>query len=225
MSPRLVGFAGPAGAGKTSAATLLAAEGGWRIVSFADPLRQMALALHPEWTLADLMGPEKDRPRAPSALGAGRLESLVIRHACALTGDAVSDRFPEVIAATVSGLQTALSPRGTLRLLGDCVRAMDPTAFVTHAAARIERAARAGESTVVDDVRFEAEAAMVRERSGILVHVQRDGVRYRHDHNSECGVAMVQGDRILVNRGNLAALRAELVAVLHPRYRAREVVG
>jgi len=223
MTPRLVGLAGPAGAGKSSAAALLAAEGGWRVASFADPLRTWALELHPEWALLDLLGNGKDAPRPPGPLGWGRVEDIVIRHAADLTGEDVADRFPQILADAVSELQQTLSPRATLRMLGDTVRAIDPQAFVARAAERIECAGRAGESTVIDDVRFESEAAMVRERGGIVVHVQRDGVRYRRDHNSECGIRVTPEDRLLVNHGNLAALRAELVAVLHPRYRAREV--
>lgn len=56
---RLIGFAGPARVGKTSAAALLG-QVGWRVMSFADPLRDWALTLRPDWSLADLCGPDKE---------------------------------------------------------------------------------------------------------------------------------------------------------------------
>lgn len=59
--PLLLGFAGPSGCGKSTAATLLVGLGGWRRVSFADPLREALLALHPGWDLWHV-GPGKDLP-------------------------------------------------------------------------------------------------------------------------------------------------------------------
>lgn len=220
-----MGLAGPAGSGKSAAAALIVLDGGWRLISFADPLRRLALALHPEWCLLDLQGPKKDATRPPTALGWGRVEDIVIRSAQDLTGEDVVDRFPFVVSRAVSELQQALSPRATLRMLGDCLKAIDPAVFVTHAAERAEAAARNGESVVIDDVRFEREAAMVRERGGFVVHVRREGVSFRRDHNSEQGVAVAAGDLALVNRGDLSGLRGELVSVLRPGYRMREAAA
>ncbi|NCU21260.1 hypothetical protein EOM89_11175 [Candidatus Falkowbacteria bacterium] len=200
---------------------MMVLDGGWRLVSFADPLRALALELHPEWCLLDLQGPKKDCPRPATWMGWGRVEDIVIRHAQDLAGEAVVERYPQVLADAVSGLQSALSPRGTLRLLGDCIRAVDPDALVLRAAERVEAAMRAGESAVIDDVRFEPEAAMVRAYGGFVVHVRRAGVSFRRDHNSEQGVAFVADDLALVNRGELNGLRGELVSVLRPGYRMR----
>ncbi len=65
--PLLLGLAGPAGCGKSTTATLLASDGGWGRVSFADPLRQALLALHPAWDLWHL-GPGKDLTPADGGL-------------------------------------------------------------------------------------------------------------------------------------------------------------
>lgn len=57
--PLLLGLAGPAGCGKSTTASLLSGSCGWARLSFADPLRQLLLALHPAWDLWHL-GPGKD---------------------------------------------------------------------------------------------------------------------------------------------------------------------
>lgn len=45
----LIGFAGPAGVGKTTAANLLGAELGFPVMGFADPIRAAVLRLYPLW--------------------------------------------------------------------------------------------------------------------------------------------------------------------------------
>jgi len=225
MTPRLVGLAGPAGAGKSTAAALIAADGGWRLISFAEPLRAWACELHPEWALLDLLGADKDRQRPPGPLGWGRAEDIVIQHLAELTGADVVCLHPFGIAGLVSALQEWLSPRATLRLLGDAVKAVDPEAFVRHAARRIERARQAGESVVVDDVRYEPEATLIRTLGGVILHVRRPGIAYRRDHTSEQGIAATPPDRHLCNPATLRELRGELLSVLQPAYRVREVAA
>lgn len=216
MSPRVVGFAGPAGVGKSTAAALLAAEGGWRLLAFADPLRAMALALHPEWSLLDLVGPGKEVVCGASPLSWGRMEDVLIEHARELThrsvGEAVGGDLQR--SATLSTLQHALSPRQTLRALGDMVKAIDPDAFVRSVRARAIDAGEQGLSVVIDDVRFEPEAALVRELGGLVVHLRREGVRFRRDHNSEQGVTVDARDTLAINRGSVQMLRGELYHAL-----------
>ena len=225
MSPRLVGFAGPAGVGKSSAAELLAAEGGWRLVSFADPLRALALALHPEWTLVDVVGARKDEVRPVSPLGWTAMEDVLAEHVQALTGhrlDVWSRVFEWVPARVLSELQQAMSPRQTHRLLGDFIKSLYPSAFTQRAEQTSGMALMQGQSVVLDDVRFEPEAAMIRGLGGTVVHMQRDGVAFRRDHDSEMGVAVAAVDLHLVNRGDLRTLRGELYRVLGPGRRVRE---
>lgn len=45
----LIGLAGPAGVGKTTAATLLGAELGYPVFGFADPIREVVFKLFPAW--------------------------------------------------------------------------------------------------------------------------------------------------------------------------------
>lgn len=214
MSPRIVGLAGPAGVGKSTAATLIALSGDWRVVSFADPLRSVALELHPEWSILDFQGPAKERKRQASALGWGRMEDILDRWASELTGVNVGETHPFNLLHTMSRLQEMLSPRETLRMLGDFVRSIDLDAFTRRGRVVAERELGRGRSVVFDDVRFEPEAEMIRKAGGLVVHMSRQGVVFRRDHNSEVGLARVDGDADLTNPGNVHGLRCELSRLL-----------
>jgi Deoxynucleotide monophosphate kinase len=60
-------------------------------------------------------------------------------------------------------------------------------------------------SMVLSDVRFENEAAWIRERGGIVAHVVRDSGR-RSGHASEAGVELIDGDWRIDNSGSLPQL-------------------
>ena len=217
MTPRLVGLAGPIGVGKSAAASLIVADGGWKLISFADPLRELALALHPVWSLVDLVGPEKERKRPPSPLPHEMVLEILAAHTRELLRGDFRDHYPVAWADIVNAiLFHHLSPRGLLRKLGDFFRYIDPMAFVLHAENRALLAMRDRVSVVIDDVRFESEAQMIRTLGGRIVHLQRRGVEYRRDHNSEQGITIAEGDLVLSNPGDMAGLRGELVQVLMP---------
>lgn len=72
------------------------------------------------------------------------------------------------------------------------------------------------EVVVVADVRFENEAAMIRQAGGQVWHVRRPladeaGVQ----HKSEAGIAAADGDRIVVNDGTVEQLRHKVFAAMH----------
>ena len=67
QAPLLLGLAGPAGCGKSTAASLLVSHGGWVRLSFAEPLRELLLVLHPHWDQWRL-GPGKDMCQADGGL-------------------------------------------------------------------------------------------------------------------------------------------------------------
>lgn len=172
--PLLLGLAGPAGCGKTTAATLMCGRAGWVRLSFADPLRSLLLALHPSWDLWHL-GPGKDL--TPSDGG--------------------------------------LSPREMMRACGDWAKALHPTFFIDIAHQAIQDHRRLGRHVIIDDVRFEGEADLLRGLGGHVVHVSRTDVKFRRDHNSELGIEPAPGDLHLRNWGGIAALHDELQHVLH----------
>jgi hypothetical protein len=167
----IIGFTGPAGSGKSTAAQILADHGWWRL-SFADPLRRMARRIHPEWPADVFEHGRKDRID-PAA---------------------------------------GYSPRQLLRILADEINRLCPGAFVQAMDRDLERMTET--PVVIDDVRYEAEANLVRQRGGVVVHVQRAGVQYRRDHSSEQPLPFVPGDLAIDNRNDLTDLAEQVSAML-----------
>lgn len=70
---------------------------------------------------------------------------------------------------------------------------------------------------VITDVRFENEAAFVRGCGGVVWHIERpqdNGLDERAKaHASEAGVALREGDQIVINDGTLDDLRESVVAL------------
>jgi len=71
--------------------------------------------------------------------------------------------------------------------------------------------------TIITDVRFENEAAFVRER-GILIHIHR-AVRIGEEHLSEKGVEIKEGDIVVQNHGTLHEFYATMTSVVDARLR------
>lgn len=70
---------------------------------------------------------------------------------------------------------------------------------------------------VVPDVRFEVEAAALRERGAIIVHIERPGAGAAGEvgaHVSEAGVAFKDGDLLIKNDGNIADLFDKIDALM-----------
>lgn len=180
QAPLLLGMAGPAGCGKTTAASLLVHHGGWVRLSFAEPLRELLLALHPHWDQWRL-GPGKDLCQADGGL----------------------------------------SPREQLRAAGDWVKRFEPGFFANIMRRSLGVQMGQGWHVVIDDVRFEGEARLIRDLGGSLVHVSRTDVHFRRDHNSEMGVAPGADDLFLRNWDGLRTLGGELDYLLEAAIQAR----
>lgn len=60
---------------------------------------------------------------------------------------------------------------------------------------------------IVPDVRFEDEAAFIRENGGTLIHIIREDAQEIEGHVSEAGVEWRQGDTRIRNNCSLAAFR------------------
>lgn len=74
---------------------------------------------------------------------------------------------------------------------------------------------------VISDVRFENEAAFIRERGGVMVHMQRNDASPVSAHSSEDGVAMHPQDLIVRNNGTIRELQSELSSlVIYARRRS-----
>ena len=94
-------------------------------------------------------------------------------------------------------------------------RARDPDLWLKLAMQEVDRirAARPHSLVVITDVRFENEAAAIRERGGQIWHITgREGQMLggTKAHASEAGVQVAKGDKVIVNSGTLVEL-ADLV--------------
>jgi hypothetical protein len=70
--------------------------------------------------------------------------------------------------------------------------------WVMAAAARIESMLSEGQDLVFEDVRFENEAAFIRERGGLIVHIERKTGAV-DPHESEIGIGVAFGDATIHN--------------------------
>lgn len=67
---------------------------------------------------------------------------------------------------------------------------------------------------VITDIRFENEAAMIREQGGTVWHIERHGAPQINAHSSEDGVVKHPTDIVLLNDGTIADLYAKVNALL-----------
>lgn len=106
------------------------------------------------------------------------------------------------------------SPRQMMQTLGtewgrDLI---DPNLWITVARKELEFAANyplawRPELVVFSDVRFENEAAMIRELGGQIIHIRRPGAEAVNSHVSEAGVRVAHGDVVVNNEFGLDHLR------------------
>lgn len=225
----LIGIAGPAGAGKTTAANILAWGSNLRFTGFADPLRYEVCQLF-GLSLGDLekRKDETQTLRARPSDIAERLlghvddiEPRATRVYAARSGDAdcgVQEAVRELLGCSAAELAAdtlitaRLSPRQALRTIGDFGRGIDPYLYLHAAGQTLALSGEAG--AVMHDVRLEIEAQWIRERGGWMLHIQRQGVSYSGAHVTERGPRYAAGDMIVVNPGHIPGFRAELIHAL-----------
>jgi hypothetical protein len=236
MTPLLIGIAGPAGSGKTTAANILAWGRDMRLIGFADPVR---VAVRDLFGQSDLKLLEVDKDRRldmvclPSEVRellwfhVQRIEPYALAAYAARTGDpdcGVSVAVMNLLQVAEDDVldnrrvKCAISPRHALRVFGDFGRGVDPALYLHAAGQALAR--DEGRPAVVHDVRLAAEAAWIRERGGTVLHMQCPGVKYSHAHATEYGPGYDPADLVVVNPGQLAPLRAELLhclSLLEPR--------
>lgn len=67
---------------------------------------------------------------------------------------------------------------------------------------------------VVKDVRFENEAQWVRDRGGLLIHLERSNAGNVRRHESELGLEVMPGDIVIKNNESITALQIQLNDVI-----------
>ena len=103
------------------------------------------------------------------------------------------------------------SPRAAYQQFGtEFARALNPDFWVNLASARVSP----GVDTVIDDVRFENEAAYIRQ-NGVLIHIERSGLPKIRSHISETPLSFStrSGDMQINNNGTIQDLH-EIIDVL-----------
>lgn len=171
MSTLLIGLAGAARSGKSTAAAELAAQHGFIHYAFAQPLKAM-LAEGLNLSAAQLEGAEKEAP------------------------------LPWL----------GKSPRELLQTLGS--ELVHRELWLRVARQNLDNLAECfpqARGIVISDVRFEDEAAFVRERGGVLVHILRPDAPPVRAHASEAGVAIGDNDLTIHNDADLAELRERVL--------------
>lgn len=180
MDGLLLGLAGPARCGKSSAAEILRFHHGLPVRSFATPIRRM-LSAALDWDASHFDGVRKE---------------------------SVDSRY-------------GFSPREAMQTLGDWGRDRNSRLWIRlvdesldHLRRRIIADGERWRGAVFADVRFENEAAWVRARGGIVLHISRKGTPAVCDHVSEEGIRFRPGDLPLTNSGTLEELQARISGAL-----------
>jgi hypothetical protein len=199
----LIGIAGAIGAGKSAIAERLAEQYGFRVVAFADGLREEILTRLP-LTLNELH----------------ELQGVAATEWCICS---VSDRDPS--SACIRKMLYEVKPPGVRQLLqeygSDVRRADDPDYWVkrwAQSVSNIVNGRPVGECHVVSpDCRFPNEARAVKAMGGQLWRVERPGC-VGTGHVSETALAhWFDYDAVLVNDGTLVDLYVEIEQRLRPR--------
>jgi hypothetical protein len=73
---------------------------------------------------------------------------------------------------------------------------------------------------VFDDVRFEGEANLIRQRGGLIIHVIRQS-DVIDDHASESGIELRDGDAVVGNNGSLEGLFSRVFMAIESRLGAQ----
>ena len=111
------------------------------------------------------------------------------------------------------------SPRQLMQSLGDWGRGLDPMLWLTLADRALESMARyeamGHPGVVITDVRYENEAHFIRERGGVIIHLDRPDANPVHAHSSERGVSgSAYTDICIRNDGTLNDLYCKVADVM-----------
>lgn len=91
------------------------------------------------------------------------------------------------------------TPRLAMQRLGDWGRNIDLDLWVNATMLRVAVELLHKHVVVIDDLRFENEALAVRQRGGLIIQLERHGVTYSGEHESERGLPGHLIDHIVPN--------------------------
>lgn len=106
-----------------------------------------------------------------------------------------------------------MTPREMMKSLGVAYfRSRDEEHWTKNMSFRLEGLKNV--TVVISDIRFQNEAAFVREHGGVLIHLSRDLESNSDDHVSEQTTDAIECDHYIRNDGSLEDLRANVRMVL-----------
>ena len=108
--------------------------------------------------------------------------------------------------------QTAVTVRRILQWWGtEYRRAQDPDYWTKAWGRKVEQFDLARMHVLVDDVRFMNELNIIKEHGGLIVKIERPGFDGANNHASETSLDEYQAwDRVVVNNGTLDAFKAQI---------------
>lgn len=187
MIAPIVGIAGPAGAGKDSFADALVERCAFKKMAFADPLREMALAIDPIVDWESRLHP-----------GFGTHAIRPVRYSEALDEVGYNEakfKYPEI-----RRFLQRLGTNAVRETLGD-------NTWTDIAMDRARGATSEGLAGVaISDVRFRNEARAIKVAGGVVVQVQRPGVEPLGGHISEHDLDNWTFDYVIRNDESLDSL-------------------
>lgn len=189
---RLIGLAGPAHVGKTSAAGFVNDCLGFEEYSLSDPIKSCMNALF-GWDYRHSDGPLKEviaevKPDRPAYYDAWEESGL--------TEFLGKPNGAEVLKLLGLNDSDMLSPRHAYQLFGtEFGRAKRPTIWLDLAKAKLDAMAD-DEGMVISDIRFPNEHRWVSYSGGFVIHVRREGGEHGivSDHASEQGLERMAVD-------------------------------
>lgn len=111
------------------------------------------------------------------------------------------------------------SPRQMMQSMGDWGKSIHPDLWLMMAGrmlAKMDHYETLGHpGVVITDVRYENEAAFVRERGGVIIHIDRGSALPVHEHSSEHGITGRRySDICIQNNGSLEDLYCKISDVM-----------
>ena len=174
MKQLLIGLAGLARTGKTTAASHLVSTHNFQTYAFADPLRESLMTL---FNLSPLDFSDERKELPISWLGHSARELMQ-----SMGTDWGRDQIHQDLWVWLA--------EQNLELLG--------------------QANETASGFVISDLRFENEAAFVREKGGLVIHLLREDAPDVNSHISESGIAIHDNDIVLHNDESIEDMTGQL---------------
>jgi len=187
---KVIGLCGYAGSGKDTAAEALV-EQGWLRVAFADPIREMALAIDP-YVSASTDG-----------------TCVVTKHRLSWVLDYVGGWQKAQTWPEVRRLLQRIGTEAGREILGKNIWIQLAYAAMTEASISDDPPA----GIVITDLRFKNEYEWLKLVHAIIVRISRPGIGPVNDHQSDRYLANFQVDAEIVNDGSKAKLWSEIRAI------------